>query len=97
MKMCCTKKFLSELKRNPAKEEPEKDSFWSWHANIFNIERRKCVLVTNDLTLFSLFIPGLKKPDVFELNHRLNNTRHASRSFDPECAPWRVTYLQEIY
>jgi hypothetical protein len=68
MKMCCTKKFLSELKRNPAKEDPEIDSFWSWHANIFNIERRKCVLVTNDITLFSLFIPGLKKPDFQSFN-----------------------------
>ena len=30
---------------------------------MFYIERRKCVLVTNDTTLFSLFIPYLKKPD----------------------------------
>ena len=68
MIMCCTKKFLSELKRNPGKEDPIIDSFWSWHANTFYIERRKCVLVTNDITLFTMFIPALKKPDFQSFN-----------------------------
>jgi len=63
MIMCCTKKLLTELKQNPGKENAIIDSFWSWHANTFYIERRKCVLVTNDITLFTMFIPGLKKPD----------------------------------
>ena len=59
----CTQKLLSELKIKPAVVESPADSFWSWHANMFYIERRKCVLITNDKTLFSLFIPSLKKPD----------------------------------
>jgi hypothetical protein len=59
----CTKKLLSELKVKPKSEESPKDSFWRWHANVFHIERRKCVLVTNDSTLFTMFIPTLKKPD----------------------------------
>ena len=63
MNICCTKKFLSELQKNPGKEDAIIDSFWSWHANIFYIERRKCVLVTNDTTLFTMLIPVLKKPD----------------------------------
>ncbi len=63
MNICCTKKLLSELKKNPAKENAIIDSFWSWHANTFYIERRKCVLVTNDITLFTMFIPALKKLD----------------------------------
>lgn len=45
------------------KEAALKESFWSWHANTFYIERRKYVLVTNDITLFTIFIPALKKPD----------------------------------
>ncbi len=68
MIMCCTKKFLSELKKNPRKEDPIIDSFWSWHANTFYIERRKCVLATNDITLFTMFIPALKKPDFQSFN-----------------------------
>jgi hypothetical protein len=59
----CTQKLLSELKIKPAVVESVADSFWCWHANVFYIERRKCVLVTNDKTLFCLFIPSLKKPD----------------------------------
>ncbi len=59
----CTKKLLTELKQNPTKEIAPKESFWSWHANTFYIERRKCVLVTNDITLFTMFIPAHKKPD----------------------------------
>ncbi len=59
----CTQKLLSELKIKPAVVESPVDSFWCWHANVFYIERRKCVLITNDKTLFCLFIPLLKKPD----------------------------------
>jgi hypothetical protein len=66
----CTQKLLTELKIKPADVESPADSFWSWHANMFYIERRKCVLITNDTTLFSLFIPSLKKPD-FQSFHYL--------------------------
>jgi hypothetical protein len=59
----CTKKLLSEIKVKPKSKASNKDSFWNWHANVFHIERRKCVLVTNDSTLFTMFIPGLKKAD----------------------------------
>jgi len=59
----CTQKLLAELKIRPIPEESENDPFWSWHANVFRIERRKCVLITNDTTLFAMFIPALLKPD----------------------------------
>ncbi len=59
----CTQKLFAELKKKPTTEVPPKDPFWSWHANVFHIERRKCVLITNDTTLFTMFIPALKKPD----------------------------------
>lgn len=59
----CTQKLLTELKVKPTNEESPKDPFWSWHANVFHIDRRKCVLVTNDTTLFTLFIPALRKPE----------------------------------
>jgi hypothetical protein len=59
----CTQKLLSELKKKPTQEVSPKDPFWSWHANVFHIERRKCVLITNDATLYTMFIPALKKPD----------------------------------
>jgi len=64
----CTQKLLAELKNKSTQEESARDPFWSWHANVFLIERRKCVLITNDTTLFTMFIPALKKPD-FESFH----------------------------
>jgi 2-polyprenyl-6-methoxyphenol hydroxylase-like FAD-dependent oxidoreductase len=59
----CTQKLLAELKIRPTQEESASDPFWGWHAKLFHIERRKCVLITNDTTLFTIFIPALKKPD----------------------------------
>lgn len=59
----CTQKMLKELKQEPTNVVPLNGLLGSWHANIFFIERRKCVLVTNDSTLYTLFIPYLKKAD----------------------------------
>jgi len=35
----------------------------NWHANLLRIDRRKCVLFTHDMTLFSVFVAGLKRDD----------------------------------
>ena len=51
------------MKQKPANLEAETDPLWSWHAKVFHVERRKCILVTNDSTLLCMFIPGLKSPD----------------------------------
>lgn len=65
----CTQKLLSELKIKPSEENhPIKDPLWSWHGNMVLIERRKCVLITNDETLFSVFIPSLQKQDSKSFN-----------------------------
>jgi hypothetical protein len=40
----------------------------SWHANLLRIDRRKCVLFTHDATLYSVFVPGLRKPDFAQLD-----------------------------
>lgn len=57
----CTKKLLDELP--PIEDIDHKPTLLgNWHANLIRIERRKCVLFTNDETLFSLFVPMLKKP-----------------------------------
>jgi len=59
----CTQKLLKELKKKPVNIEPLRSLLGGWHANLFYVERRKCVLVTNDSTLYTMFIPFLKKPD----------------------------------
>ncbi len=61
----CTKKLLNELGalggKMPAKHPT--GVFGPWHANLIRIERRKCVLFTNDRTLYSFLVPGVKKKD----------------------------------
>ena len=70
----CTKKLLTELKLKPSADAEESIGIGNWHANLLWIEHRKCVLFTNDQTLFSFLVTGMKKPqfenfhEVFRLN-----------------------------
>lgn len=38
-----------------------------WHANLIMIQRRNCVLMVHDETRFTVFMPGLTKPDFARL------------------------------
>jgi len=58
----CTQKLLKELKIKPTEKSPIFGYIGGWHANLLRIDRRKCVLFTNDQSLYSFFVPGLKKP-----------------------------------
>jgi hypothetical protein len=57
----CTQKLLKELRISPGELEQPGGVLGGWHANLLRTERRKCVLFTNDSTLFSIFVPGMKK------------------------------------
>lgn len=59
----CTKKLLDELEVDPKTEVNTSQLLGNWHANLIKIERRKCVLFTNDATLFSFLAPKLVKAD----------------------------------
>ena len=58
----CTRKLLNELAIAPSTVADTEGDLAGWHANLLCIERRKCVLFTNDLTLYSIFVPALRKP-----------------------------------
>lgn len=58
----CTQKLLQELPMGIANEVTALP-LACWHANLLRIDRRKCLLFTHDTTLFSLFVPGVTKPD----------------------------------
>ncbi|MCP3685597.1 MAG: hypothetical protein GY861_23345 [bacterium] len=70
----CTKKLLNELKIKQTEDIGQSYGIGNWHANLLWIDRRKCVLFTNDQTLFSFLVTGMKKPqfenfnEVFRLN-----------------------------
>ncbi|KAF0191935.1 MAG: hypothetical protein FD165_1269 [Gammaproteobacteria bacterium] len=61
----CTQKLLAEI---PDRLVDPSTSGESWHANLLRIDRRKCVLFTHDATLYSVFVPGLKKPEFEHLD-----------------------------
>jgi len=50
--------------------EPENGFLGSWFANLFRLERRKCVLFTNDRTLYSVLLYSLRKADFDNLGKR---------------------------
>jgi hypothetical protein len=61
----CTRKLLHELGALGSKMPAEHPAgvLGPWHANLIRIERRKCILFTNDRTLYSFLVPGVKKKD----------------------------------
>lgn len=61
----CTQKLLAEIPDNLVDPSAAGEG---WHANLFRIERRKCVLFTHDATLYSVFVPGLTRPDFEHLD-----------------------------
>ena len=56
----CTKKLLVELKVEP-ESISEVDPFFSWHANILVINRRKVVVLMNDLNRYAVVLIGVKQ------------------------------------
>lgn len=42
----------------------EEDAFHAWHGNLFMIGRKKCLLITHNESLYSVFIYGVTKKDI---------------------------------
>jgi len=61
----CTQKLLAKI---PDRLIDPSASGESWHANLLRFDRRKCVLFTHDASLYSVFVPGLKKAEFEQLD-----------------------------
>ena len=58
----CTRKVLDLLDASPsASPQPSEDD---WYANLLWVERQKCLLLTHSETLLSVFVPGVRKPEL---------------------------------
>jgi hypothetical protein len=63
-----TQKLLKELRLRKEKlGDPGEGFMGSWFANVFRLERRNSVLITNDRTLYSVLLWGLRRPDFDDL------------------------------
>ena len=62
MHIQCTKKLLDFLKPEIMEKNTDND-FLAWHANYVNINRKKFLVLMNDLTRFCIVLYGAKKSD----------------------------------
>lgn len=63
----CTKKLA--LKVPDVSDEPlhEPHPLQSWHANLYRVDRRQCLLFCHDATRFALFMPGVRREHFLDL------------------------------
>ncbi|WP_159880976.1 DUF6933 domain-containing protein [Paenibacillus puerhi] len=62
-----TKSLLKELKLQSTRVDIA-DPFFSWHANNFVLNRRKCIVFMNDLTRLSVTLYGIKAKEYKDLD-----------------------------
>lgn len=63
----CTQKLATKLPEVSTTPLSDANPLGSWHANLYIIDRRQCVMFCHDRTRFVLFVPGLKKNDLAHL------------------------------
>jgi len=77
----CTKKLAAKLPEVSKEAHTETNPLGSWHANLYTIDRRNCVLFCHDATRYTVFIPGLRKPQFVELGRWLKEAFLASLAY----------------
>ena len=65
----CTQKLLKLLGVKPTGTEASEDTrvLGDWYANLIWIERKKCILFTNEPTLFSFLVANVRKEEISDL------------------------------
>ncbi len=63
----CTQKLAAKLPEVSAPPLSETSPLGSWHAHLYTIDRRQCVLFCHDTTRYILFAAGLRKEQFADL------------------------------
>ena len=95
----CTQKLLKELGNPPLLSPdslPDMEGLGNWYANLLRIDRRKCLLFTNEKTLYTFLIPKVLKENLKNiknefLTHLILNLRYE------ELGPNAVNHFREEY
>ena len=69
----CTQKLAAKLPDVSKQGLNESNPLGSWHANLYVIDRRNCIMFCHDQTRFTLFMAGLKKDDFTNLDYWLQD------------------------
>lgn len=63
----CTQKLAAKLSEVSETPLSEASPLGSWHAHLYTIDRRQCMLFCHDTTRFILFVAGLRKEHFADL------------------------------
>ena len=63
----CSQKLAAKLPAIGSTPLEETSPLGSWHAHLFTLDRRQCVMFCHDATRYVLFLPGLRKDHFTEL------------------------------
>lgn len=75
MNLQCTKTLLDKLKIKADEIDISNSSdIENWHSNILKYGKTNCVLITNDKTLFSFFIYGLRADEFRDFNYVVSHS-----------------------
>lgn len=66
----CSKRLAAKLPEVSSTPLQETSPLGSWHAHLFILDRRQCVMFCHDETRYCLFLAGLRKPQFAELGSR---------------------------
>jgi len=77
----CTKKLAAKLPSVSSHPLSEKSPLGSWHANLYMIDRRNCILFCHDATRYTLFLPGLRKQQLADLGRWFRELFTASLAY----------------
>jgi len=69
----CTKKLATKLENVSSVPLSDNSAIGSWHANLYMMDRRQCLMFCHDATRFVLFMAGLKKADFENLDVRFQD------------------------
>lgn len=72
------------------------DSFVSWHGNIFMLGRKKCLLVTHNESLYSIFLYGVTKKEMKNLAEILRSSLAELLRRDDFILPQIVKILETL-
>lgn len=65
----CTKKLEKLLgKKLLGQEEAHDSKLGNWNANIFHLQGKKCLILMNDVTYYSLFFLDIRKADLLKFS-----------------------------
>ncbi|XZF74877.1 DUF6933 domain-containing protein [Bacillus sp. AL-1R] len=95
-----TKKLSDEMKIKIEKPDlSNENQLFCWHANIFKIGRKKCVLVMNNVTRYCFVMYGLLKKDFTnfeEVMQRNIVTNFLANEYDIEKVDQYMEHLGEV-